>query len=173
MCRILVTGVAGPLEGDDAFGVTVARRLARRPQPPGVELVDFAVSEVDLAFAAADGYDAVVLVSDELSGGPFGTLAIAEARLEAGPRDPAPRLPGLDTRAVLDLVRQLGGGVPRLLLVAGGAGAPVAPTAEAVAALLRQLAAAEREATAARAPAWRDPDGPAARRSAERERAPA
>ena len=54
MCRILVAGIAAPDEGDDAFGVAVTRRLARRREPPGVDLVDFAVGAVDLAFAHTD-----------------------------------------------------------------------------------------------------------------------
>ncbi len=140
MCRILVAGIAAPDEGDDAFGVAVTRRLARRREPPGVDVVDFAVGAVDLAFAAADGYDAVVLICDRLGGRGDGRLAVVGARLDGGSREAPPRPAGLDPRAILDLVHRLGGGTPLLLLVARAAREPADETADAVANLLRDLA---------------------------------
>jgi hydrogenase maturation protease len=43
--RILVAGIGNIFLGDDAFGVEVARRLAQRPQPEGVPILDFGIVE--------------------------------------------------------------------------------------------------------------------------------
>ncbi len=146
MCRILITGIAEPPRGDEAFGVAVARRLARRPQPQGVEVVDFGVREVDLAYAAADGYDAVVLVHGTTRDTPADPLAVTEAALPPRPGRPAPRAPGLDPRAMLELVHELGGGAPRLLLIAADGRRGVETVTSAVEALARRLVATDGKA---------------------------
>jgi hydrogenase maturation protease len=60
--RILVAGVGNIFLGDDAFGVEVARRLARRELPDAVRVVDFGIRGLDLTYALLDGYEAVILV---------------------------------------------------------------------------------------------------------------
>ena len=56
--RVLVAGIGNVFLGDDGFGVALAGRLARRELPPGVEVVDFGIRGMDLAYALRDGYDA-------------------------------------------------------------------------------------------------------------------
>ena len=60
--RILVAGIGNIFLGDDAFGVEVVERLAARPLPPEVEVVDFGIKGVDLTYALLDGYAGVILV---------------------------------------------------------------------------------------------------------------
>ena len=119
--RILVAGIGNLFRGDDAFGVEVAHRLAARPLPPGVRVVDFGIRGLDLAYAILDGYDVVILVDAISRGGAPGTLCV----LEPDPEDPA-TLPdrgqavdghGMDLPAVFHLVRALGGTLPPLYLV--------------------------------------------------------
>ena len=49
--RILIAGVGNIFFGDDAFGVEVVRRLAGRPLPEDVRLVDFGIRGIDLTNA--------------------------------------------------------------------------------------------------------------------------
>ena len=56
--QILVAGIGNIFLGDDAFGVEVARRLADCELPRWVEVADFGIRGVDLAYALLDGYDA-------------------------------------------------------------------------------------------------------------------
>jgi len=54
---ILIAGIGNIFLGDDAFGVEVAQRLARRAWPENVRAVDFGIRGIDLAFALLDGVD--------------------------------------------------------------------------------------------------------------------
>jgi hydrogenase maturation protease len=118
---VLVAGVGNIFLGDDAFGVEVVQRLARRPLPEGVRVVDFGIRGLHLAYALCDGYEAVVLVDAAPRGGPPGTLYILEP--EPGPSLPhSEGLPliephNLDPARVLRLVAALGGQVRRLVVV--------------------------------------------------------
>ena len=49
--RVLVAGIGNVFLGDDGFGVALAGRLARRELPAGVEVVDFGIRGMDLAYA--------------------------------------------------------------------------------------------------------------------------
>jgi hydrogenase maturation protease len=54
---VLVAGVGNVLRSDDGFGVEVARRLTERGGlPAGVEVVDFGIRGVHLAYQLLDGY---------------------------------------------------------------------------------------------------------------------
>jgi hydrogenase maturation protease len=127
--RVLIAGLGNIFLGDDAFGVEVVRRLARRPLPDGVRVMDFGIRGLDLAYALLDPYEAVVLVDATPRGGRPGTLYVLEP-------EPGPDLPtmeptaliephNLDPARVLRLVEALGGRVRRLLVV----GCEPAPTA--------------------------------------------
>lgn len=60
--RILVAGIGNVFLGDDGFGVEVVRRLAGRGLPEGVEVKDFGIRGMDLAYALQDDYELVVFV---------------------------------------------------------------------------------------------------------------
>jgi hydrogenase maturation protease len=76
--RVLVAGVGDPFRGDDGFGSEVARRLARRPLPPGVEVVDFSARGLDLVFALRQGYQAALLIDTARRGEAPGTLTVID-----------------------------------------------------------------------------------------------
>jgi hydrogenase maturation protease len=119
--RVLVAGVGNIFLGDDAFGVEVAQRLARRPLPEGVRVVDFGIRGLDLTYALLDGYEAVVLVDAAPRGGRPGTLYVLEPEVAAS-SDPADagllaQTHDLDPARVLRVAAALGGRVGRLLVV--------------------------------------------------------
>jgi hydrogenase maturation protease len=114
--RILVAGIGNVFLGDDGFGVALADRIARCELPAGVEVRDFGIRGMDLAFAMQDGYDAVVLLDSTAHGQPPGTLYVIEA--EAEPEVPVtPDAHGMDPVAVLGLVRAFGSVPPRTYVV--------------------------------------------------------
>jgi hydrogenase maturation protease len=114
--RTLVAGVGNILQGDDGFGVAVARRLAGAALPAGAEAADFGVRGLHLAVQLLDGYDTLILVDALARGGVPGTLYV----LEATPGAPAPGVldaHGADPATVLALLERLGGRVGRVLVV--------------------------------------------------------
>jgi hydrogenase maturation protease len=113
--RILVAGIGNVFLGDDGFGVALAAKLARRGLAPGVEVVDFGIRGMDLAYAMGEGYDAVVLLDATPRGEPPGTIYVIEAEAEEG--DVALDAHGMDPVKVLGLARALGGAPPRTLVV--------------------------------------------------------
>jgi hydrogenase maturation protease len=80
---ILIAGIGNIFLGDDAFGVEVAKRLALRPLPPDVRVVDFGIRGIDLTYALLDDYNQVILVDAVQRGGRPGTLYIIEPLLES------------------------------------------------------------------------------------------
>lgn len=121
MTGILVAGLGNIFKGDDAFGVEVAQRLARRPLPPGVKVVDFGIRGIDLTYALLDGYSSAVLIDAAQRGGPPGTIYVIEP--EQLPGDPAPEdllmsPHDLDPAKVLRVAAALGGNCQRIVLVA-------------------------------------------------------
>jgi hydrogenase maturation protease len=114
--RILVAGIGNVFLGDDGFGVALADRLARRALPSGVEVVDFGLRGMDLAFAMQDGYDAVVLLDATPRGERPGTLYVIEVD-HSEHHEAALDTHGMDPAKVIGLVRALGGTAPRTLVV--------------------------------------------------------
>ncbi|MGH8969592.1 MAG: hydrogenase maturation protease [Actinomycetes bacterium] len=76
--RTLVAGVGNVFLGDDGFGVEVAARLAEHHLPAGVEVADFGIRGVHLAYQLLEGYDLLVLVDALARGEPAGTLTVFE-----------------------------------------------------------------------------------------------
>jgi hydrogenase maturation protease len=112
--RVLVAGIGNVFLADDAFGVALAARLARRALPPGVEVVDFGIRGMDLAYAL-EAYDAVLLLDAVPRGQPPGTLSVIEPDVDD--TDVAPEAHGMSPANVLALARALGGTLPRTLVV--------------------------------------------------------
>jgi hydrogenase maturation protease len=113
---VLVAGIGNIFLGDDAFGVEVVHRLARRDLPEGVRVVDFGIRGFDLAHALMDSSDsAAVLVDATPRGGEPGTLYLLEAEIDATDVTLEPH--GMDPATVLRLVNALGGRPPRILVV--------------------------------------------------------
>ena len=119
--RILVAGVGNVFLRDDAFGVEVVRLLAERPQPPGVQIRDFGIRGVHLAYELLNGYDLFVLVDAAPRGEAPGTVSVLEVDMP-GPEDPQAQ-PVIDAHsltpdAVFGLLSSLGGHPGRSLVVA-------------------------------------------------------
>jgi hydrogenase maturation protease len=114
--RVLVAGVGNVFLGDDGFGSTVAQRLSALELPPGVDVVDFGIRGLDLAYALGQPYDAAILVDAVAAGGTPGSLHLIEPDLGAGPAAPFDSH-RMDPAAVLRLARRLGGLPPRVFLV--------------------------------------------------------
>jgi hydrogenase maturation protease len=117
--RILVAGIGNAFLGDDGFGVALADRLARRQLAPGVEVVDYGIRGMDLAYAMLDGLDAVLLLDAAPRGLRPGTLSVIEPGLDVEGRGFDAH--GMDPVQVLALARSLGGpghALPRTLVVA-------------------------------------------------------
>lgn len=114
--KTLVAGIGNIFNGDDGFGSEVARRLARGPMPDGVQVEDYGIRGVHLAYQMLEGYDLVVLVDALQRGEAPGTLFVLEPEVGL---DDVPPLDShqMDPRAVLGMVAELGGDVGRLLLV--------------------------------------------------------
>jgi hydrogenase maturation protease len=113
--RVLVAGIGNVFLGDDGFGVALADRLARRALPAGVEVVDYGIRGMDLAYALHDGWDAVVLLDATPRGRAPGTLYVIEPDL--ADLSPAVDAHGMDPVMVLGLAQALGGPLPRVLVV--------------------------------------------------------
>ena len=80
--RVLIAGIGNVFLGDDGFGVEVVKRLAGRELPEGVEVKDFGIRGMDLAYALQDGYELVVFVDATPRGGEPGTIYLIEPEVE-------------------------------------------------------------------------------------------
>ncbi|MFG2164830.1 hydrogenase maturation protease [Micromonospora chersina] len=125
--RILVAGIGNIFLGDDAFGVEVVRSLRDAVLPPGVDVSDYGIRGMHLAYDLLDGrHDVLVLVDALPLDEPPGTLAVIQVDLDdpgwtLRPADvleaPAADAHGMDPESVLRLLRSLGGTVDRVLVV--------------------------------------------------------
>lgn len=115
MTRVLVAGVGNVFFGDDAFGVEVARQLALAP-PPDAKVADFGIRARHLAFELLTPFELCVVADCMPRGGAPGTLYVVE---------PEPGLAGgsvadahaMNLQVVFSSVRELGGTLPRTLIV--------------------------------------------------------
>lgn len=117
--RTLVAGVGNVFQKDDAFGVEVVRLLAERTWPGGVEIADFGIRGIHLAYELLDGCDLLVLVDAAARGLAPGTVTVLEVRPEDGP--PAATVMdahGLAPEQVFAAIASLGARPGRTLLVA-------------------------------------------------------
>jgi hydrogenase maturation protease len=114
--RILVAGIGNIFLGDDGFGCEVVRRLAEHEFPENVEVRDFGIRGMDLAYALMDPYEVVVFVDAVPRGEEPGTVYLIEAEV---PDEGEVTLDthGMDPVKVIRLARVLGAEVPRTLVV--------------------------------------------------------
>jgi hydrogenase maturation protease len=115
---VLVAGLGNLFCADDAFGVAVVEELSQRSLPTGVEVQDFGIRGIHLAYQLLEPYDLVVLIDAVQRGGPPGTLYVIEAEPGA---EPGPEVSmdahDLGPDAVLSLVPRLGGTVGPVVVV--------------------------------------------------------
>ncbi|MEU8262656.1 hydrogenase maturation protease [Micromonospora sp. NPDC048999] len=125
--RVLIAGIGNIFLGDDAFGVEVVRRLRDAALPAGVEVSDYGIRGMHLAYDLLDGrHDVLVMVDALPMDEPPGTLAVLQVDLDdpgwtLRPADvlaaPAADGHGMDPESVLRLLCSLGGSVGRVLVV--------------------------------------------------------
>ena len=114
--RILVAGIGNIFLGDDGFGVEVVRRLAGRELPEGVEVVDFGIRGLDLAYALQDDYELVVFVDATPLDQEPGTVYLIEPEIEED-GEVSLDTHGMDPVKVIKLSRALGARPTRTLVV--------------------------------------------------------
>jgi hydrogenase maturation protease len=118
---ILIAGIGNIFLGDDAFGVEVARSLARRTLPGEVQVKDFGIRGFDLAYTLLDPWHTVVLVDSMPRKEKPGTLFVLEPDLTglgnpgAVGMDLNPH--GMDPLRVLNLAASLGPITAHILVV--------------------------------------------------------
>lgn len=117
--RILVAGIGNIFLGDDAFGVEVAQRLARRALPDGVRVIDFGIRGLDLTYALLDGYDIVILVDAAPRGLTPGTVFVMKPEVEPAPESDALVIQGhdMDPVKVLRAAARMGAQIEHVLVV--------------------------------------------------------
>ncbi|MFW6058589.1 MAG: hydrogenase maturation protease [Phycisphaeraceae bacterium] len=119
--RILIAGIGNIFLGDDAFGVEVVQRLARRTLPVEARVVDFGIRGLDLGFALLDGYETVILIDAVARGGAPGTLYVLEPEPEPiddpQPEDLLIETHNMDPARVLRFAAAMGAPVRRVLLI--------------------------------------------------------
>jgi hydrogenase maturation protease len=118
--RILIAGIGNVFRTDDGFGCEVARRLASRPWPDGVRVVDYGIRGLHLAYDLLDPWDALVVV-DALPGrdavGGVVVLEIGDDHVGAGGGQVDAH--GMDPATVLATLAALGGRLPPRTLLVG------------------------------------------------------
>jgi hydrogenase maturation protease len=116
--RTLVAGVGNIFHGDDGFGVEVVSRLASRFASEDVDVVDFGIRALDLAYALLEDYAEVILVDATPRGGAPGTVYLIEPGIDEL-EVPGAGLAGhaLAPTQVLALARSLGGPAGTVRLV--------------------------------------------------------
>jgi hydrogenase maturation protease len=114
--RVLVAGIGNVFLGDDAFGVEVVQWLDGRKLPEGVEVVDFGIRGMDLAYTLHEDYDLVIFVDATPRGGEPGTVYLIEPEIEEGGAVSLDTH-GMDPVKVIRLSRALGASPTRTLVV--------------------------------------------------------
>jgi hydrogenase maturation protease len=114
--KILVAGVGNVFLGDDGFGVEVANRLHDAPLPDGVDVREFGIRGMDLAYALQEDYDTVIFVDAAPRGESPGTVSLVEPELSLD--EVVLDTHGMDPVRVLGLARAMGRVPERVLVVA-------------------------------------------------------
>lgn len=117
MKRILVGGIGNIFEGDDAFGVEVIRHLSARTMPLEVELSDFGICGVDLAYALSEGYSMAILLDAAQRGEAPGTISVVEPSDTPSLQNVAMVTHNLDPATVLRLASGCKGACGKIVLV--------------------------------------------------------
>ncbi|MGH3624684.1 MAG: hydrogenase maturation protease [Sciscionella sp.] len=125
--RVLVAGIGNIFLGDDGFGVEAARQLAEVDLPQGVQVADYGVSGMHLAYDLLGGYTATILLDTTQRDSAPGTIYVIELDPEeiANGVSATDQLGegrfvdahGMHPESVLSLLAMLGGEAGRVLLV--------------------------------------------------------
>lgn len=158
--RTLVAGLGNIFHGDDGFGVEVADALLRQDWPDDVQVEDFGIRGIHLAYQLLDPYELLVIVDAVSRGGEPGTVYVIEHQRDEQRPSPSEDAPMLDAHdlgpdGVLALVPALGGTLgrvvvvgcePELVTLGVGLSGPVAGSVETAARLVSDIVWAARDA---------------------------
>jgi hydrogenase maturation protease len=116
---ILVAGIGNIFLGDDGFGVEVATRLAEKQFPEGVQVVDFGIRGLDLAYALMDGPETTILIDACPRDAAPGTIYVMEPDLSAfdAPGNVAVDAHAMNPLSVLRMAKSMGAPLKRILLL--------------------------------------------------------
>ena len=120
--RVMIAGVGNMFMKDDGFGGAVIKNILHKQFPEGVEVKDFGMGGLKLAYDLMKGYDGLILLDASPRGEPPGTLYVIEpdesdfdADLEkGGPIDPH----GADPVTILRFVKSIGAWPGKVTIVA-------------------------------------------------------
>lgn len=156
--RVLIAGIGNVFFGDDGFGVEVVRRLGGELLPDGVEVADYGIRGLHLAYRLLDPLDVLIAVDATPRGGVPGTLYAIEPDLAPGIDAAGAEAHGMSLPAVFATVRMMGGVLPRVIVVGCepadvgehvGLSPPVAATIDPAVSMLRALLSREHTGAAA------------------------
>ena len=154
---ILIAGLGNIFLGDDAFGVEVVRRLSEMNLPDHVRLMDVGARIVHLAYELREHrYETVILIDVVSNGIAAGTVSVLEPESDGSANFRVQDGHGVEPHEVAALVRQLGGEVPRMMIVAcqpsrigpdAGLSEPVAAAVDGAVQVIMRLIPSEAPAT--------------------------
>jgi hydrogenase maturation protease len=113
--RVLVAGVGNVFFGDDGFGPAVAQRLRDRELPAGVDVREFGIRGIHLAYELLDGPELLIVADAVSRGGSPGTLYVLEPDIDGAPGQANAH--EMDLESVFAAVRAMGGVLPRARIV--------------------------------------------------------
>jgi hydrogenase maturation protease len=114
-----VAGIGNVFLGDDGFGVEVVRRIHPTELPDTVDVADFGIRGVHLAYELLDDrYDTLILVDAVPLGEEPATIAVLDASDRAGDSEAGPvDAHSMSPDVVLRALQGLGGHIARVLVV--------------------------------------------------------
>lgn len=115
---VLVAGIGNIFLGDDGFGVDVIKELEQADLPSWVQIADYGISGMHLAYDLMGGYDTTILIDAMPRGEAPGTVFLLEPDAMSDlPVNPAVDGHGMQPDAVFRLLKLLGGDAGRVLVV--------------------------------------------------------
>ena len=113
----MVAGIGNIFFGDDGFGPEVMRHVPQRLAGPHVQLVDYGIRGMHLAYDLLDGCDALVLVDAIPNNGAPGTVHVFEADHESLTAAAGLDAHAMDPGAVFASLNALGGTPPYTIVI--------------------------------------------------------
>ncbi len=104
----LIAGIGNIFLGDDGFGCAVVRELAQMDLPQQVEVVDYGIRGLDLAYALLKPYRRVIFVDTVSRGGAPGTVYVLQPAEPEAAQPVALDPHSMDPVRLLAMARSLG-----------------------------------------------------------------
>lgn len=115
--RVLIAGIGNIFLGDDGFGVEVIPHLREVSMPDWVQVADYGISGIHLAYDLVGGYDTTILIDATPRGGEPGTVYLIEPETPDDVGGESLDAHGMQPDTVLRLLDTIGGDAGRVLVV--------------------------------------------------------